>query len=73
MAEKWGLEREALDDFAYQSHLRAMQAIQAGRFESQILPVDRPDGRMIMQMKACACRPIVRRCARSNRFSNPMA
>src|SRR5512136_314412 len=47
MAEKWGLEREALDDFAYQSHLRAMQAIQAGHFESQILPVVRPDGRLV--------------------------
>ncbi len=42
MAEKWSLEREALDDFAYQSHLRAMQAIQAGHFESQILPVTAP-------------------------------
>ena len=30
MAEKWGLTREELDDFAYQSHLRAMHAIQAG-------------------------------------------
>jgi acetyl-CoA acyltransferase len=47
MAAKWGLEREALDDFAYQSHLRAMQAIQAGHFESQILPVVRPDGRLV--------------------------
>ena len=47
MAEKWGLEREALDDFAYQSHNRAMQAIQAGHFASQILPVMRPDGRLV--------------------------
>jgi acetyl-CoA acyltransferase len=47
MAEKWSLEREALDDFAYQSHLHAMQAIQAGHFDSQILPVLRPDGRLV--------------------------
>jgi acetyl-CoA acyltransferase len=47
MAEKWGLSREALDDFAYQSHLRAMQAIQNGYFESQILPVTRPDGQLV--------------------------
>jgi acetyl-CoA acyltransferase len=46
MAEKWGLSREALDDFAYQSHLRAMHAIQNGYFESQILPVTRPDGQV---------------------------
>jgi len=47
MAEKWGLTRDELDDFAYQSHLRAMQAIQTGRFESQLLPVLRPDGRLV--------------------------
>ncbi|MFZ5809779.1 MAG: thiolase family protein [Chloroflexota bacterium] len=49
MAEKWGLSRQELDDFGYQSHLRAMQAIQEGRFESQILPIPRPDGRIISQ------------------------
>ncbi|MCC7130119.1 MAG: acetyl-CoA acetyltransferase [Anaerolineae bacterium UTCFX2] len=47
MAQKWALDRPALDDFAYQSHLRAMNAIQTGRFESQILPVRRPDGREV--------------------------
>jgi acetyl-CoA acyltransferase len=47
MAEKWGLNREALDDFGYQSHLRAMRAIQNGTFESQILPVTLPDGRVV--------------------------
>ena len=46
MAEKWGLVREQLDDFACQSHLRAMGAIQHGYFQSQILPVCLPDGRM---------------------------
>ena len=47
MAEKWDLKREELDDFAYRSHLRAMHAIQEGRFESQILPLERPDGRVV--------------------------
>lgn len=47
MAEKWGLSREALDDFAYQSHLRAMHAIQNGYFEDQILPITRPDGQVV--------------------------
>lgn len=47
MAEKWGLKREELDDYAYQSHLRAMYAIQSGRFDSQILPVSLPDGRVV--------------------------
>jgi acetyl-CoA acetyltransferase family protein len=44
MAEKWGLNRDELDDFAFQSHIRAGQAIQNGYFESQILPVELPDG-----------------------------
>ncbi|RPI26244.1 MAG: thiolase family protein, partial [Chloroflexota bacterium] len=45
MAEKWALDRESLDDFSYQSHTRAMQAIQNGYFEEQILPIQLPDGR----------------------------
>ncbi|MBN2548424.1 MAG: thiolase family protein [Anaerolineales bacterium] len=44
MVDKWSLTREEMDDFAYQSHLRAMHAIQSGYFTSQILPVRRPDG-----------------------------
>lgn len=44
MAEKWGLKRSELDDYGYQSHLKAMHAIQKGHFESQILPLVRPDG-----------------------------
>ncbi len=44
MAEKWRLKRDELDDFAFQSHIRAGQAIQNGYFESQILPLDLPDG-----------------------------
>jgi len=47
MAEKWQLSREELDDFAYQSHLRAMHAIQNGHFKSQILPIQRPDGGLV--------------------------
>lgn len=47
MAEKLALDRESLDDYAFQSHLRAMQATQEGRFESQILPILRPDGLLV--------------------------
>jgi acetyl-CoA acyltransferase len=47
MAEKYHLTRDELDDFAYQSHLRAMKAIQDGYFESQILPITLSDGRVI--------------------------
>ncbi|HKZ54438.1 MAG TPA: thiolase family protein [Anaerolineales bacterium] len=44
MAEKWGLSREALDDYAYQSHLRASAALQDGRLRGQIAPVQISDG-----------------------------
>jgi acetyl-CoA C-acetyltransferase len=49
MAERWGLGRAELDDFAYRSHMRAMGAIQDGRFESQILPLTREDGIVVRQ------------------------
>jgi acetyl-CoA acyltransferase len=44
MADKWGLTRDGLDDFAYQSHVRAARAIQSGEDDVQILPLDLPDG-----------------------------
>ncbi len=47
MAEKYSLTRAELDDYAYQSHIRAMQAIQNGYFEGQILPITLSDGRVI--------------------------
>lgn len=47
MAEKWTLSRERLDDYAYQSHIRAMNALQAGYFKSQTLTLERPDGRLV--------------------------
>lgn len=47
MAEKWTLGRERLDDYAYQSHIRAMHALQAGYFKSQTLILERPDGRLV--------------------------
>jgi acetyl-CoA C-acetyltransferase len=44
MADKWKLTRDELDDFAYQSHVRAARAIQNGEDDPQILPLDLPDG-----------------------------
>jgi len=44
MAAKYHLTRTVLDDFAYQSHLRAGAAIRAGRQAEQIAPVPVPDG-----------------------------
>jgi acetyl-CoA acetyltransferase family protein len=47
MAEKWRLTRDELDNFSYQSHLRAMHAIQNGFFTRQILSISRPDGTLV--------------------------
>jgi len=44
MAEKWQLKREALDDYAFNSHIKAGEAMQAGYFDSQILPIELADG-----------------------------
>jgi acetyl-CoA acyltransferase len=44
MAEKWKLTREELDDFAYESHMRAGNAIRNGYFDEQIMPVTLSDG-----------------------------
>jgi acetyl-CoA acyltransferase len=40
IAEEWGLTREALDEYSYQSHMRAVLAIDEGRFENEIVPVE---------------------------------
>jgi acetyl-CoA C-acetyltransferase len=46
MAEKYGLSRDELDRYAYESHRRAIAATQAGRFKDEIvaLPITRADG-----------------------------
>ncbi len=40
MCEKWGIKRQALEEFSLESHTRAIRAIDEGRFESQIAPVN---------------------------------
>jgi acetyl-CoA acetyltransferase family protein len=47
MVDKYQLTREELDDYAFGSHMRAMRAIQAGYFDSQVLPITSADGRVI--------------------------
>jgi acetyl-CoA C-acetyltransferase len=39
VCEKWGLKRLALEEFALESHARALRAIDEGRFDLQITPV----------------------------------
>lgn len=40
IAEKYGITREQLDSYAYESHQRALQAIEAGYFKREIVPVN---------------------------------
>lgn len=40
LAEKWELERQALDAFGVESHRRAARATEEGRFEREIVPVE---------------------------------
>jgi acetyl-CoA acyltransferase len=39
VATHYGITREAMDEFSYQSHQKALAAIAAGRFEDEIVPV----------------------------------
>ena len=40
VAEKYGIERADMDEFGVESHRRAADAIQSGRFAAEIIPVE---------------------------------
>lgn len=40
IAEQYGLTRQELDEYAYHSHRKAIEAIDAGRFKDEIVPVE---------------------------------
>jgi len=40
IAKQWNLSREQLDRIGYESHMRAARAIDEGRFEREIVPVE---------------------------------
>jgi acetyl-CoA acyltransferase len=39
VASHYGIAREAMDEFSYNSHIKALAAINAGRFNDEIIPV----------------------------------
>lgn len=43
IAEKWGYTRQLLDSYSLASHEKALQAIEKGKFEAEIIPVDVED------------------------------
>jgi acetyl-CoA acyltransferase len=40
VATQWKVSREAQDAFAYESHMRALKAIEKGEFKDEITPID---------------------------------
>jgi acetyl-CoA acyltransferase len=48
IAKRWQLSRESLDQYSYESHVRAARARDDGRFDKEIIPIDldvpSPDG-----------------------------
>jgi acetyl-CoA acyltransferase len=40
IAEEWGLSREELDAYSFESHRRALAAIDDGRFENEVVPIE---------------------------------
>jgi acetyl-CoA acyltransferase len=40
LAAEWQLTREALDEYSFESHRRAIAAIDEGRFEREVVPVE---------------------------------
>ncbi|MCT7657874.1 steroid 3-ketoacyl-CoA thiolase FadA6 [Mycobacterium deserti] len=40
IAEKWNISREEMEEYSLASHQRAQEAIRAGHFENEIIPVD---------------------------------
>jgi len=46
VAEQYGITREAQDRFAYESHMKALRAIDEGRFKEEIIPIKVPVRRL---------------------------
>ena len=43
VAQRWKVSRQAQDQFAYESHMKALKAQQAGEFKAEITPVEVTD------------------------------
>ncbi len=42
IAQEWGISRQEMDAFAYQSHQKALWAIDNGKFKAEIVPIEIP-------------------------------
>ncbi|MGW7694157.1 acetyl-CoA C-acetyltransferase [Streptomyces asiaticus] len=64
IAEKWGITREAMEEFALGSHRRALRAIDEGRFDRETVPfrdvsVDEGPRRDTSLEKMAALKPLI--------------
>lgn len=48
IAQRWGFDRDDLEEFALTSHARAAAAWRDGHFASQVAPLTDPDGRAVL-------------------------
>ena len=63
IAKQWNLSREELDRISYESHQRAARAIDEGRFEKEVVPIelDVPDPDDVRRRRDADARPLRRR------------
>ena len=66
VAKKYGITREAADQFSYESHLKAAKAIDEGKFNDEIVPIEVEevfvkDGKRVAQKHTVAMDEGVRR------------
>ncbi|WP_030257686.1 acetyl-CoA C-acetyltransferase [Streptomyces violens] len=64
IAEKWGITREAMEEFALRSHQRALRAADEGRFDRELVPygdvtADEGPRRDTSPAKMAALKPVV--------------
>lgn len=58
IAERWKIEREELDGYGFDSHMRALRATEEGRFANEIVPIEvKQDGVVSMIDKDEGIRP----------------
>ena len=57
VAQQWKVGRDAQDEFAYQSHMKALAAMQAGNFTNEITPIEVIDRSVDLDSAAVTATP----------------
>ena len=56
IAEKWDLSREDMEAFAFESHQRAIRAIDEGRFDPEVSPLAGVEWHRALSSRRAGCR-----------------